>query len=144
MIKSIWSHADKVGKQAVFPDFPLDETLTVDDIAKDSRISSLKQQMFNFLESEKYGDYDTMVEAIRREYDDQDEADSKIRSWLNTKYGKQYKEAYRKYLETGEQKYASEMIDIEELLDNATERAGLNAINYSAWQTAVDKEDKQD
>lgn len=130
MIKAIWNHADKVGKQAVLPDFPLDDTQTVETIAQDSRISSLKEQMFKSLEAESYDDYDTMVEAIRREYDDQDEADSKIRTWLRDKYSKQYKEAYRK----GGAEGRVRMMEIEDFLDYT----GFD-FDYDKWQEAVDE-----
>jgi hypothetical protein len=132
MIKDIWSHADKVGKNAVTSDFEIEDK-TVAQIAKDSKLTGYESEMVKALNTGDYSTYDDMAEAIRQEYDDEEEADSEIRQKLMNYYREMYKKAYRRGGEEGQVK----MAEIEEAL----EYTGLvDDTDFMKWQNAVDNE----
>jgi len=125
MIKDVWSYADKVGKQAVIPDYEMENmgTNPVKTITKESKITSYKSDMMKALDSGDYEGYDTMVEALREE----NVEDSDIKSKISSKYRDMYKDAYRK------DNY-EEMARIEEILDNT----GFS-FDIGAWEEQVDE-----
>ena len=129
MIKDIWSHADKVGKNAVIPEVEVDNK-SVETIAKDSKVTSLKNELVKALNAEDYDAYDSMVEAIREEYDDESDADSVIKTKIGNEYRDRWKEAYRK----GD--YAT-MADIEMILDYTG--FDFNIYGRNGWQEKEDE-----
>ena len=129
MIKDIWSHATEVGKNAVFPDYELKKT-NVSTIAKDSKIAGLNDELIKALNAEDYDAYDTMVEAIREEFEDEKDADSTIKTKIGDTYRDQWKDAYRN-------NDTVKMDEIEELL----EYTGLdfNIYGKNGWMEQEDK-----
>lgn len=125
MIKDIWSHANKVGQKAVIPDIDVDDS-NVATIAKDSKISSTKNEMIKALNARDYDAYDTMVQALYDEGLEESDVRAKIRDY----YREQYKDAYRK-------KMKDRISEIKEILNNT-------GIDFSDlidnWQEAVDEE----
>ena len=131
MMKDVWSHADKVGKNAVVSDIEVDNK-PVGQIAKESKISGYESEMIKYLNDGDFEDYDNAAEAIRQEYDDDEEADAEIRQKLMNYYREMYKKAYR----NGGLEGQTKMNEIEEAL----EYTGLvDESDFMRWQNAVDK-----
>lgn len=130
MMKDVWSHADKVGKNAVVSDIEVDNK-PVGQIAKESKISGYESEMIKYLNNGDFEDYDNAAEAIRQEYDDDEEADAEIRQKLMNYYREMYKKAYR----AGGLEGQTRMNEIEEAL----EYTGLvDESDFMRWQNAVD------
>lgn len=125
MIKDIWSHANKVGQNAVIPEIDIDAPSenTVATIAKDSKIASCKSEMIKALNAGDYDAYETMTQALYDEDLDESDIKAKVRDY----YRDQYKDAYKKGND-------ARVLEIEEIIDNT----GLD-INYYKWQEDVDK-----
>lgn len=131
MMKDVWSHADKVGKNAVVSDIEVDNK-PVGQIAKESKIAGYESEMIKYLNKGDFEDYDNAAEAIRQEYDDDEEADAEIRHKLMDYYRDMYKKAYR----VGGLEGQTKMNEIEEAL----EYTGLvDESDFMRWQNAVDK-----
>ena len=131
MMKDVWSHADKVGKNAVVSDIEVDNK-PVSQIAKESKITGYESEMIKYLNNGDFEDYDNAAEAIRQEYDDDEEADAEIRQKLMNYYREMYKKAYR----AGGLEGQTRMNEIEEAL----EYTGLvDESDFMRWQNAVDK-----
>ena len=129
MIDAVWKHADKVGRQAVVPDIQVDQQ-NVAEIAKDSKIKSLEDEVIKALKAEEYDTYDTMVEAIREEYEDDNEADQAIKTKVSRFYINQWKEAYRN-------NDTVKMDEIEELLEYTG--YDFNIYGKNGWMEQEDK-----
>ena len=129
MIKDVWSHADKVGQQAVIPDVEVEDK-DVAAIAKDSKVTGLKNELIKALNADDYDTYDTMVEAIREEFDDESEADAAIKTKIGNAYRDQWKDAYRK----GDD---ARMTEIEDILDYTG--FDFNIYGKNGWQEKVDE-----
>ena len=130
MMKDVWSHADKVGKNAVVSDIEVDNK-PVGQIAKESKITGYESEMIKYLNNGDFEDYDNAAEAIRQEYDDDEEADAEIRQKLMNYYREMYKKAYR----AGGLEGQTRMNEIEEAL----EYTGLvDESDFMRWQNAVD------
>ena len=128
MIKDVWSHATDVGRNALFPEYELDSK-GVKEIAKDSKLASYKEEIIKALDDENYDAYDTMVEAIRAEYDDEAEADATIKTKLGNAYRDQWKDAYK----NGDD---ARMLEIEDILDYTG--FNFNIYGKGGWQEKVD------
>jgi hypothetical protein len=125
MIKDVWSHADKVGRAAVIPDYELENKgeNAVATITKEAKITSYKNDMMTALATDDYDGYETMVEALLEEGVEE----SEIKTKISVKYRDLYKAAYRKGDEEA-------MAEIEEILDNT----GFD-FDLGAWEDQVDE-----
>lgn len=129
MVKDVWSHADKIGRNAVFPDYEV-ESKDVASIAKDGKIAGLKNELIKALDADDYEAYDAMVEAIREEYDDEADADAAIKKKIGDTYRDQWKKAYRMSDET-------RMAEIEDILEYS--EYDFNIYGKGGWQEKVDE-----
>jgi hypothetical protein len=126
MIKDSWSYADKVGKQAIIPDFEMDDMgpKPVETITKDAKIASYKEDMLESLANGDYEGYETMIEALHEE----DVEDSDIKTNISNAYRDQWKDAYRKG-------NYERMNEIEEILDNTG--FDFNIYGKNGWEDKV-------
>ena len=126
MIKNVWGYADKVGKQAVIPDYDVENKgiNPVATITKEAKVTGYKDEMIKALNDGDYDAYETMVEALHRE----EVEDSEIKTKIGNTYRDLYKAAYRK-------NDTVRMAEIEDLLDNT----GYNFKIYE-WEEQVDME----
>jgi len=129
MIKDIWSHADKIGKNAVMPEYEVEQA-DVTTIARESKIAGYKNELIKALKADDFVAYDTMVEAIREAYDDESEADAAIKTKVGNSLRDLWKEAYRK----GDN---ATMNEIESWLDYTG--YDFNIYGKGGWQEKVDE-----
>lgn len=122
MVKNVWSYADKVGRTAVIPDYDMVAS-SVDNIAKDSKVINMKDELIKALNAGNYDAYDTMIEALAEEGVE----GSEIKTKVGNTYRDQYKDAYRR----GD--YET-MAEIEDILDSS----GYD-FDLEAWEEQVDK-----
>jgi polyhydroxyalkanoate synthesis regulator phasin len=90
--------------------------------------------MMQCIEKGNWEYFDTYVEALCEEGVE----DSEIKDKISKKYCSQWKDSYRKYLETEDKKYDNQMKEIEELLDNTGFK--FNIYGKNGWKVNVDKE----
>ena len=125
MMKKCWEYADKVGKQAVVPEYEVGDKgeNPVQTITKEGKIVSCNNQLIQALQQENYEAVETMIEALRRE----EVEDTDIKETIAKKYRDKYKEAYRK----GQK---DEMFKVMELL----EITGFD-YDFDGWEEQVDE-----
>jgi hypothetical protein len=125
MMKKCWEYADKVGKNAVVPEYEVEDKgeNTIQTITREGRIVSYNNQLIQALQKENYEAVETMIEALRQE----DVEDAAIKETIAKKYRDKYKEAYRK----GQ---TDEMFKIMELLEMTDFE-----YDFDKWEEQVDE-----
>lgn len=124
MIKKIWSHATQVGKNAVVPEYTINEKSdSVAEIAQTSKIAGYKNEMLKALKVEDFDAYETMVQALI----DEDVPESEIKQKISDTYRDEYKRVYW----NGD---SVRMAEIEDLLDST----GFD-FDFEKWQEQEDK-----
>ena len=133
MVRNIYSYAKKVARGAIDEDYWY-EKQAVSEMIQDGKTTDYKAKMMQCIEDGNWEGYENYVEALREEGVE----DSAIKSKINSKYSGQWKDAYRKYLETGNEKYSDRMAEIEELLESTGYE--FNIYGNKGWEEKVDQE----
>jgi len=133
MIDNVWDYADKIGKKAVASEYELKDygENAIGEISRESRITGYKNEIIKALNAGDYDAYDTMLEAIREEYDEEKDADSVVKTKIGDTYREKWKKAYR------DNDYVT-MNEIEDILDNTG--FTFNIYGKDGW---MEKEDEK-
>jgi hypothetical protein len=131
-IRKVYNYANQVARAAIDEDYWY-EKRTVSEMVQDGKTTDYKVKMMQCIEDGNWEGYEDYVEALREEGVE----DSSIKSKINSKYSGQWKDAYRKYLETGNEKYSDRMAEIEELLESTGFE--FNIYGNKGWEEKVDE-----
>ena len=130
IIRKVYSYANEVAKAAILDDYRY-EKQTVADFIHDGKVTDYKSKMIVCLKEGNYKGYGNYVEALREEGVE----DSEIKRKISDTYRDQWKEAYRKYIETNDEQYSKQMDKIENVLNDTD-----FTFDISNWMSQVDKE----